>query len=303
MLSDRLVTQNGVMLMGIAAVITLILTGGSLKLLVVLYSINVFIDFCLAQSGMVRYWWRNRVRMPAWKGKMCINSIGLALTSFILVSVLVLKFHEGGWVTLVITSSLVCLCLFIKKHYLDTAKVLKRLDPLMHSVTATLENKPTGENPYEINADSKVAVVLVNGFNGLGLHTLFNVVKYFGREFKGFIFVEVGVVDAGNFKGIDEVERLNLKVKEDLVRYVAYMRSEGFWAEGISSVGIDAISQVDELAGQIIQRFPSAIFFGGQLVFGQETMLTRLLHNNTIFAMQSHFYPKGIPFVILPIRV
>ncbi len=303
MLSDRLVTQNGVMLMGIAAVITLILTGGSVKLLVVLYSINVFIDFCLAQAGMVRYWWRNKDRMPRWVGKICINGVGLALTTFILISVLVLKFHEGGWVTLVITASLVGVCIFIKNHYLDTAKMLKRLNPLMQSVTATLGDKPAGKNPYEIASDAKVAVVLVNGFNGLGLHTLFNVVKYFGREFKGFMFVEVGVVDAGNFKGIDEVERLNAKVKEDMDRYVAYMRSEGFWAEGITSVGTDAIAQVEELAGQIIVRYPSAIFFGGQLVFGQETFLTRLLHNNTIFAMQSRFYPKGIPFVILPIRV
>ncbi|MBL8013206.1 MAG: APC family permease, partial [Candidatus Omnitrophica bacterium] len=50
-LSDRLVTQDGVLLMGTAALVTVALTHGSVHLLVVLYSINVFITFCLSQAG------------------------------------------------------------------------------------------------------------------------------------------------------------------------------------------------------------------------------------------------------------
>jgi hypothetical protein len=60
LLSDRLVAQNGVVMMSAAALFTLFLTGGSVKYLVVLYSINVFITFTLSQMGMVLHWWKGR---------------------------------------------------------------------------------------------------------------------------------------------------------------------------------------------------------------------------------------------------
>ena len=58
------------------------------------------------------------------------------------------------------------------------------------------------------NPAAKTAVLMVNGFNGLGLHTLFNVIRFFGSEFKNFVFIEIGIIDAGNFKGSDEMENL-----------------------------------------------------------------------------------------------
>src|SRR5204863_8106979 len=106
-LSDRLVTQNGVLLMGAAAVVVMILSHGSVALLVVLYSINVFITFTLSQLGMVRHWWQERAAVPAWKKKITINGIGFVICFFILVSLSVIKFREGGWITLVVTGLLV----------------------------------------------------------------------------------------------------------------------------------------------------------------------------------------------------
>ena len=54
-LSDRLVTHNGVVLMGGAALGILVFAGGSVKYLLVLYSISVFITFVLAALGMCRH--------------------------------------------------------------------------------------------------------------------------------------------------------------------------------------------------------------------------------------------------------
>jgi hypothetical protein len=48
---------------------------------------------------------------------------------------------------------------------------------------------------------------------------------------------------------------------------------------------------------------PDSTFFGGQLVFEQETYVTRLLHNFTVFGMQRELFRKGMPFFLLPIRV
>src|SRR5207245_7786500 len=59
-LSTRLVTQNGILIMGLAALVILLWTRGSVDLLVVLYSINVFLTFSLSLLGLCIYWWRAR---------------------------------------------------------------------------------------------------------------------------------------------------------------------------------------------------------------------------------------------------
>src|SRR5207247_3023594 len=65
-LSSRLVTQRGIVLMGAAAVGILIATGGSVSLLVVLYSINVFLTFSLSLLGLCIYWWGVRRSDRRW---------------------------------------------------------------------------------------------------------------------------------------------------------------------------------------------------------------------------------------------
>src|SRR4029077_16989528 len=93
-LSDRLVSQNGVMLMGVSTLIVLLLCGASVNILIVLYSINVFITFSLSQLGMVRHWWLDRANTPAWKRKLFINGLGLSMTGGILISLCIFKFFE-----------------------------------------------------------------------------------------------------------------------------------------------------------------------------------------------------------------
>jgi hypothetical protein len=45
------------------------------------------------------------------------------------------------------------------------------------------------------------------------------------------------------------------------------------------------------------------VFFGGQIVFPEETFLTRRLHNYITFALQRRFYHLGTPFVLVPVKV
>ncbi len=300
-LSDRLVSQNGVLWMGAAALATIVFTGGSVRFLVVLYSINVFITFCLSHLGMVKHWWTVRGTAAGWWHKLLVAGLGLIATTFILVSVTVLKFHDGGWITILITGSLIAVAIVIKRHYLKTAQMLKRLDNLLQEAVAVeLEKMPA---PQEVDLQAKTAVLLVNGFNGLGLHTLFNVVRLFGGAFKNYVFVEIGVIDAGNFKGADEVGHLKAKISKDVERYVSLMQSQGRHAEGFSYLGLDVISEAEKISPELLKRYPNAVFFGGQLVFPEETVFTKLLHNHTVFVLQRRLYQQGIPFFILPIRV
>jgi len=306
-LNDRLVTQNGILIMGGAATVLMILTKGSVRFLVVLYSINVFITFFLSQLGMVRHWWLYRRTEKKWGHKILINGIGLALTGFILLSVTILKFHEGGWITFLITGSLIAVSLAVKRHYQRTGLLLKRLDALVESVQLSVaEMTKTGtvkRRHRKPDPKGRTAVILTNGFNGLGLHTLFSVIRLFGEEMKNFVFMQVGVVDAGAFRSVEEIANLRSNVNKELDQYVQFMRKQGYYAEAIPLIGIDVVEEVSEQAPRILERFPKTIFFGGQLVFPTEPMFSRWLHNSTVFALQRRFYYQGITTVILPIKV
>jgi hypothetical protein len=65
----------------------------------------------------------------------------------------------------------------------------------------------------------------------------------------------------------------------------------------------DIVEEVTKLAPEILNKFPNAVFFGGQIVFPNESRLTRWLHNYTVFASQRKLYADDIPFVVLPIKV
>jgi len=307
-LSDRLVTQNGILLMGGASLILMFLSKGSVRLMVVLYSINVFITFFLSQLGMVRYWWSHRQTEITWKSKLAINGVGMCLTAFILVSVALLKFSEGGWITVLVTGTLILIVTAIKRHYNNTANLLKRLDGLVEVAKSSIQKikghpstqKRFRQKPF---VRSRTAVILTNGFNGLGLHTLFGVIQLFGKETKNFVFVQIGVVDAGTFKSSEEIDQLKRQVDGELEKYCRFMRTQGCYAESVSSIAIDVVEEASRLAPEILQKFPNALFFGGQLVFPHEPMFSRWLHNYTVFAIQRRFYYQGIPLVMLPIRV
>ena len=296
-LSDRFVTQNGVLLMGGAALLAMLATRGAVDLLVVLYSINVFITFSLSQAGMVRHWWKNRSPAANWKRKLAINGIGLALTTFILVSLCVVKFHEGGWVTLVVTGAVVGLAFLIKRHYVSAAGDLKRLEQLVTAVELPLP----ATSPRVTKG--RTAIVFVNGFNGLGLHTFLGIPRLFPDTFGHFVFVQVGVVDAGTFKGADELERLKRETAASAERYVEMARRHGFTAEAVSDVSHDVVGTIEELSEGLLQRHPGAVLFGGQIAFSRETRWTRWLHNYAVFALQRLFCRRGVPFVIVPAKI
>ena len=312
LLSDRLVSQNGILLMAGFAIIMVALSGGSVEFLSVLYVITVFITFVLSQLGMVRHWATTRRKEDKWKRKLAVNGLGLVMCAFILLAVTYLKFFEGGWLALVITGILVAIALFVKRHYDNTAKMLKRMDNLVQaaqsshtgSISRIVGNgkaEPVPEPKFDPKA--RTAVMLVGGFNGLGLHTLFSIIRLFGGIYKNFVFVEIGLIDAGAFKGSDEVDNLQAHVRKELDGYVEFIQRHGYYGEGISSLSHDVVDGSAQLAPKIVERFPQAVFFMGQLVFPEESFLSRLFHNNVVFAVQRRLYHLGIPFIIMPVRV
>ncbi len=175
----------------------------------------------------------------------------MTLTFFILMTVIVLKFHEGGWITILLTGALISVALLTKRHYQNTHKLLHRLDELVTVAEASCPIKPEKqvserEQAIKYDPQDKTAILLVNGFNGLGLHTLFSIIRLFGGTFKNFVFIQVGMVDAGNFKGVDEVAHMKTEVRKELDRYVNYMRCHGYYAAAYSSFGTDVVDEIAE---------------------------------------------------------
>jgi len=304
LLSNRLVIKNGILMVGIASMVLMLASGGSVKFLVVLYSINVFITFCLSQLGMVRHWWTHRHANRRWKWKLSINGVGLLLTSSILISVVVVKFNEGGWITLVVTGSLMAVAITIKKYYVATQKHIEQLDKFVRSVeVATLHAAQPNANPPAFDPTARVAVILVSGFNGMGLHTLMGVMRLFGSNFRNFFFIQAGIVDTANFKGVEEIERLQESVHSDLGRYEAFVQSQGYFAKGFGAIGPDVAEEICSLANSIFKQYPQSVFFGGQIVFPEETFLNKLLYNHITFTVQKRLLHEGIPFIIIPVKI
>lgn len=298
-LSDRFVAGNGILTMGAAAFALIWITQGSVALLVVLYSINVFITFSLSQFGMLRYWWQKRGLEASWLRKLAVNGIGFALTATILISLIIIKFHQGGWITLFVTGALVLAAMAVKRHYHNVHAHLRRLDSLLDAIKVP---EGTSSTSQSLDPKGKTAVIFVNGFNGLGAHTLLNVQRMFPGVFKNFLFAEVGIVDAGNFKGAEEISHLRQTVQRDTHRYVDYIRSCGLHAEAVHRIGAELVPTAHELGHEIFEKHPNAIFFGGQLVFEKETWITRLLHNFVVFSMLRVFHRDGMPFIVVPVR-
>ncbi len=307
LLSERFVIKNGLLITGGAAILLIVLTRGSVKFMVVLYAINVFITFSLSQLGMVRHWWQKRAEEKGWKKKILVNGVGLVLTLTILIAVVLVKFQEGGWITIFVTGSLMVVATAIKRFYRRTHKQLGHLDSLVEVVESTRSENAHGpgcrRKTPRYNPRSKTAVILVSGFNGMGLHTLFNVVRLFGKGVRNFFFIQTGVVDADTFKGKDELERLEAHVKAGLEKYVSYVRNQGFYAKGYPLIGTDVVEEICTLAVKVHGEYPNSIFFGGRIVFREETLLTKTLYNYVTFAVQRRLHQSGIPFIIVPVPV
>src|SRR3989304_5113050 len=93
-LSERLTAHNGILVMGLSALVLLIYTKGSVSTLVVMYSINVFLTFSLSEFGMSLFFIKNRRREKKWWHHLSVHITGLTLCLTILIVTLFEKFAE-----------------------------------------------------------------------------------------------------------------------------------------------------------------------------------------------------------------
>ena len=298
-LSNRLVTQNGLLLMGAAAVILLVITDGDVSTLVVLYSINVFLTFSLSLYGLCVHWWKNRSVAPRAYQRLGMALLGFVVCAGILSTTIFEKFTHGAWLTVLITGLVIATGFAIRRHYRGVSGQLAKVDALF--ATAAPPIPPGAVQPLDPQAPT--AVFLVGRSLGAGMHTLLSAQRLFPNQFKNFIFISIGEIDAESFHGEELLTELRAEVEDNLESYVNYCRRHGWAATSMHSFGTDVVDRLLTLADMIVRQYPNSMFFAAQLIFAEDNGLTRLLHNQTAYAIQRDLHLRGVPMVILPMKL
>ena len=122
----RLVYTYGIVVLALLCGGVLILFGGITDRLIPLYAVGAFLAFTLSQSGMVMHWRKNRG--PHWLKSALVNGLGALVTGITTGVVLVAKFAQGAWITLLFIPSTIVFFALVRRHYhsvklLTTCKV------------------------------------------------------------------------------------------------------------------------------------------------------------------------------------
>jgi amino acid transporter len=126
---DRLAFSNGIIVLGVLAVLTLIAFDAETHKIIPLYAFGVFAAFTLSQAGMVIHW--RRVKTPGWRMSFALNAFGMVVTAVVAVIVGATKFEAGAWLSMTAMAVLFVVLWRIHAHYTDANSQLGRdlVDP------------------------------------------------------------------------------------------------------------------------------------------------------------------------------
>ena len=299
-LSSRLVIQNGLILFGISALMILMWCRGKVALLVILYSINVFLTFSLSLLGLCRHWLNQRQIAQPWLWRFIFSLFACLITSGILCITLTTKFESGGWLTVSITLFVIGICVLINKHYQRIQKKLIQLDQLLTPpVTPTHRH-----HQLKVHYTEPTAAILVGEHQGIAMHALLKIQRIFPSHFKNFVFMRAGIVDVESFTGQAALQQMRATVSEHLSYLVRYCHQYiQVAAASYATYGTDTIDELTRLAEKVNKQYSNCVFFATKLTFTKENWATRLLHNETALTLQSHLHLTGKELVILPMKI
>lgn len=127
----RLVYSVGIIYLAITAGLLLTAFEGITDRLIPLYAIGAFSTFTISQSGMVAHW-RRVLRGHGQSGhwsrtvtKLALNAAGGSATLVALIVIIIAKFTEGGWITIVTIPCVIVLLKSIKRYYMNIDAALR----------------------------------------------------------------------------------------------------------------------------------------------------------------------------------
>jgi len=111
----RLVYSYGIVVLAVATGFLLVLFRGVTDRLIPLYAVGAFLAFTLSQFGMVRHWFKKRG--PHWQKSVFVNGLGAFVTGITVLVILVAKFTQGAWMTVIFIPMLIFFFRAIRRHY------------------------------------------------------------------------------------------------------------------------------------------------------------------------------------------
>jgi len=131
----RLVYTSGIIVLAILTCILLVLFGGVTDGLIPLYAVGAFLAFTLSQFGMVMHWRKNRG--PHWMKSALVNGFGGFVTGVTVIVVLVAKFIEGAWITLLFIPLLIVFFTAVRRHYHSVRTATTCTTPVIPAIMST----------------------------------------------------------------------------------------------------------------------------------------------------------------------
>jgi hypothetical protein len=168
--------------------------GGVTDRLIPLYAVGAFLAFTLSQAGMVMHWRKNRG--PHWLKSALVNGLGALVTGITTGVVLVAKFAEGAWITLIFIPLMIALFMTVRRHYHNVR--------MLTACKIPVDVAGLGQNP--------IAVIAIDRWSNVARH---------GIEFAARLSSEVIALH------VEPQEHSEL-LEDDWERYVG----EPFRAEG-----------------------------------------------------------------------
>jgi|SRR5450755_246935 len=124
----RLVFSQGVYVLAVLAAILLVLFRGVTDRLIPLFAVGAFLAFTLSQAGMVFHW--RRTGGPGSGRGMLVNGLGAIATAITVLVVLVAKFTEGAWITLLLIPALLAVMITVRRQYHRVSMSVSSQSPL-----------------------------------------------------------------------------------------------------------------------------------------------------------------------------
>jgi amino acid transporter len=124
----RLVYTYGIVILGLCTAFLLVLFGGVTDRLIPLYAVGAFLAFTLSQLGMVVHWFKKRG--PHWVKYILVNGLGAFVTGLTVLVVLVAKFTQGAWITVIFIPMVILVFRKVRRHYHDVIVATTCCEPV-----------------------------------------------------------------------------------------------------------------------------------------------------------------------------
>jgi amino acid transporter len=125
----RLVYTYGIIILAVLTGALLILFGGITDRLIPLYAVGAFLAFTLSQFGMVAHWYKTR--SEHWLKSAFVNGLGGFVTGITVLVILVAKFVEGAWITILFIPMLIVIFSAVRRHYHSVTTITRCTVPMV----------------------------------------------------------------------------------------------------------------------------------------------------------------------------